>query len=143
MEPGTGNGAPRARSTDRPAGNGPTMSIPPASGATPDQTTAPATPGSPADATATVALNRVDLDQAGPDRTGTSGEADHTIPWFRQGTGPVPVPPPKVRHRWRKLIGRTLSKAWGDSLFGLSSQAAFWCALSTAPLLLALLGLIG
>ena len=38
---------------------------------------------------------------------------------------------------------RTLCKAWGDSLFGLSSQAAFWCALSTAPLLLALLGLIG
>ncbi len=38
---------------------------------------------------------------------------------------------------------RTLSKAWSDSLFGMSSQAAFWCALSTAPLLLALLGMIG
>ena len=48
-----------------------------------------------------------------------------------------------MRQRWRKIAKRTLSKAWGDSLFGMSSQAAFWCALSTAPLLLALLGLIG
>ncbi len=51
--------------------------------------------------------------------------------------------PPARRTRWRKVAGRTLSKAWGDSLFGLSSQAAFWCALSTAPILLALLGLVG
>ncbi len=70
-------------------------------------------------------------------------DAQQTIPWFRQGTGPLPIAPPRVRHRWRKVIGRTLSKAWGDSLFGMSSQAAFWCALSTAPLLLALLGLVG
>ena len=42
-----------------------------------------------------------------------------------------------------KVIGRTLGKAWSDSLFGMSSQAAFWCALSTAPLLLALLGMVG
>ena len=48
-----------------------------------------------------------------------------------------------MHHRWRKIAARTLSKAWDDSLFGMSSQAAFWCALSTAPLLLALLGLIG
>jgi len=66
-----------------------------------------------------------------------------TVPWHRNGTGPVAVPPPRVRHRWRKIALRTLSKAWGDSLFGMSSQAAFWCALSTAPLLLALLGMIG
>ncbi|QHC02342.1 YihY/virulence factor BrkB family protein [Epidermidibacterium keratini] len=43
----------------------------------------------------------------------------------------------------RKVLGRTLSKAWDDSLFGMSSQAAFWSALSTAPMLLALLGLVG
>ena len=43
----------------------------------------------------------------------------------------------------RRCPSGTLGKAWGDSLFGLSSQAAFWCALSTAPLLLALLGMIG
>ena len=48
-----------------------------------------------------------------------------------------------MRRRWRKVAGRTLSKGWNDSLFGMSSQAAFWCALSTAPLLLALLGLSG
>jgi membrane protein len=41
------------------------------------------------------------------------------------------------------VVLRTLAKAWGDSLFGMSSQAAFWSALSTAPLLLALLGLSG
>ncbi len=50
---------------------------------------------------------------------------------------------PARRRRWRRVAGRTLSKAWSDSLFGLSSQAAFWCALSTAPILLALLGLVG
>jgi membrane protein len=66
-----------------------------------------------------------------------------TIPWFRHGTGPIAQPAPAVRHKWRKIVGRTLSKAWADSLFGMSSQAAFWCALSTAPLLLALLGLVG
>ena len=41
------------------------------------------------------------------------------------------------------VLARTLDKAWGDSLFGLSSQAAFWSALSTPPLLLALLGMVG
>jgi membrane protein len=50
--------------------------------------------------------------------------------------------PPARHHRWRRVAGRTLSKAWGDSLFGLSSQAAFWSALSTAPILLAFLGLV-
>ncbi len=125
------------------------MISPPSSGAPPDPAPvsavpgAPAAPGSPADATATVALPRVDATPAQPDQSSPSDAAQHTIPWFRQGTGPVLVAPPKVRHRWRKVIGRTLSKAWGDSLFGLSSQAAFWCALSTAPLLLALLGLVG
>lgn len=66
-----------------------------------------------------------------------------TVPWYRHGTGPLPQPVAPVRHKWRKILGRTLSKAWADSLFGMSSQAAFWCALSTAPLLLALLGLVG
>lgn len=51
--------------------------------------------------------------------------------------------PPARRKRWRRVAGRTMGKAWGDSLFGLSAQAAFWCALSTAPILLALLGLVG
>lgn len=73
----------------------------------------------------------------------TDDEAAMTVPWHRNGTGPIPTAQGPVRHRWRKIVGRTLSKAWGDSLFGMSSQAAFWCALSTAPLLLALLGMTG
>ena len=66
-----------------------------------------------------------------------------TVPWHRASTGPVPTANGPVRHRWRKVAARTASKAWSDSLFGMSSQAAFWSALSTAPLLLALLGSVG
>ena len=67
-----------------------------------------------------------------------------THPWPHPASGPGPVPDGgPVHHRWRKIVGRTLSKAWADSLFGMSSQAAFWCAMSTAPFLLALLGLSG
>ena len=65
------------------------------------------------------------------------------MPWHRNGSGPDPGATGPVRRRPRKVIGRTLGKAWSDSLFGMSSQAAFWCAMSTAPLLLALLGLVG
>lgn len=146
MDPGPSNGNPLAGSVDRSTGNGPAVTIPPPSGPAlgPSGVAGgPAVPGSPADSMPTVALNRVGPDPAEPDRAGPIDEAQHTIPWFRQGTGPLPINPPKVRHRWRKVWGRTLSKAWADSLFGMSSQAAFWCALSTAPLLLALLGLIG
>jgi membrane protein len=78
----------------------------------------------------------------GPDEVASS-PAGTTMPWHPDGTGPVPTATGPVRRRWRKVAARTLGKAWGDSLFGLSSQAAFWCALSTAPLLLALLGLVG
>ncbi|WP_404947143.1 YihY/virulence factor BrkB family protein [Rhodococcus erythropolis] len=41
------------------------------------------------------------------------------------------------------MIGRTLSKAWDDSIFGKAATAAFWQTLSLAPLLLGLLGMIG
>lgn len=64
-----------------------------------------------------------------------------TVPWHSDDSGPIPTADGPVTHRWRKVAGRTLSKAWGDSLFGMSSQAAFWTAMSTAPFLLALLGL--
>lgn len=63
--------------------------------------------------------------------------------WHHPDRGPDPTADGPVRQKWRKVIGRTASKAWSDSLFGMSSQAAFWCALSTAPMLLALLGLLG
>ncbi|ARE34169.1 MULTISPECIES: YihY/virulence factor BrkB family protein [Rhodococcus] len=45
--------------------------------------------------------------------------------------------------RTGQLIGRTLSKAWDDSIFGKAATAAFWQTLSLAPLLLGLLGMIG
>ncbi|MFB9725141.1 YhjD/YihY/BrkB family envelope integrity protein [Haloechinothrix salitolerans] len=42
-----------------------------------------------------------------------------------------------------RLIGRTLSKAWRGNIFSESAEAAFWQALSLAPLMLGLLGLLG
>jgi len=69
-----------------------------------------------------------------------NGEMPGITAWHEFQSGEEP---PARHGRYRKVAGRTLSKAWGDSLFGLSSQAAFWCALSTAPMLLALLGLTG
>ncbi|MDQ3477485.1 MAG: YihY/virulence factor BrkB family protein [Actinomycetota bacterium] len=77
------------------------------------------------------------------DAAGTTPAARTTEPWHRHGGGPDPTADGPVVQRWRKVAGRTLSKAWDDSLFGISSQAAFWSAMSTAPLLLALLGLVG
>lgn len=108
------------------------------------------------DSDTTVALSRPNHGTAtSPTRalhTGATSPADNqTVPWHLLATGTVASSPvraaataePLVRRRWRKVAGRTLSKAWGDSLFGMSSQAAFWSALSTAPLLLALLGSVG
>lgn len=68
---------------------------------------------------------------------------DNRTRWHHPDRGPDPTAGGPVDKRWRKIAGRTLGKAWDDSLFGMSSQAAFWCALSTAPMLLALLGLLG
>ncbi|MBV8927739.1 MAG: YihY/virulence factor BrkB family protein [Mycobacteriaceae bacterium] len=50
----------------------------------------------------------------------------------------LPVKPSR-HHVWRVIV-RTLSKAWDDSIFSESAQAAFWQALSLPPLLLGLLG---
>ncbi len=79
----------------------------------------------------------------GPDPVRHLEPVEVTAPWHPDGSGPVPTMGGPVRHRWRRIIGRTLGKAWSDSLFGLSAQAAFWCAMSTAPFLLALLGVSG
>lgn len=66
-----------------------------------------------------------------------------TVAWPYSGTGPLPTMPSTQHRRPWRVLTRTLSKAWDDSLFRLAAEGAFWSALSTAPLLLALLGLIG
>ncbi|HVW42200.1 MAG TPA: YhjD/YihY/BrkB family envelope integrity protein, partial [Amycolatopsis sp.] len=43
----------------------------------------------------------------------------------------------------RRLLGRTLSKAWDGNIFSESAEAAFWQTLSLPPLLLGLLGCLG
>jgi membrane protein len=43
----------------------------------------------------------------------------------------------------RRVVVRTLVKAWDDNIFSLSAKAAFWQALSLPPLFLALLGSLG
>ncbi|PRZ33581.1 membrane protein [Antricoccus suffuscus] len=78
-----------------------------------------------------------------PDETGSVDTKDAAEFWREAGEQPERGADGRVHHRVRKVLLRTLSKTWDDSLFGMSSQAAFWCALSTAPLLLALLGLVG
>jgi membrane protein len=43
----------------------------------------------------------------------------------------------------RRLVVRTLSKAWDDGIFAMAAQAAYWQILSLPPLLLGLLGSMG
>jgi membrane protein len=42
-----------------------------------------------------------------------------------------------------QVLGRTVAKAWGDRILGLSAEAAFWQVLSVPPLLIGLLGSLG
>jgi membrane protein len=51
-----------------------------------------------------------------------------------------PLPTKPSKHEVRRVVLRTLSKAWDDSIFSESAQAAFWQVLSLPPLLLGLLG---
>ena len=113
---------------------------------TEDNTAEDDTAGDEAPGATDAGLRPVDPADGGhrqPPTTGATPAITDSVPWHLAGSGPVPTANGRVRKRWRKVVKRTLSKAWGDSLFGMSSQAAFWCALSTAPLLLALLGLVG
>ena len=54
-------------------------------------------------------------------------------------TGPAAAGPSPLR----RVVVRTLGKAWDDDIFSHSAQAAFWQALSLPPLFLALLGSLG
>jgi len=49
----------------------------------------------------------------------------------------------KPSHRIWHISKRTLSKAWDDSIFSESAEAGFWTCLSTPPLLLGILGILG
>ena len=49
------------------------------------------------------------------------------------------TPKPSRHHVWR-VLRRTLSKSWDDSIFAESAQAGFWSVLSLPPLLLGMLG---
>ena len=53
--------------------------------------------------------------------------------------GPAAEP---VRNRVRKLISRTLVRAWDDNIFSEAAAAAFWQTLSLPPLLLGLFGVL-
>ncbi|NGP08517.1 YihY/virulence factor BrkB family protein [Rhodococcus sp. 14C212] len=46
-------------------------------------------------------------------------------------------------HRGLRVIARTATKAWDDSIFSKAAAAAFWQTLSLPPLLLGLLGSLG
>jgi membrane protein len=61
-------------------------------------------------------------------------------------TQPIPAHPDPATAgpgKLRRVLTRTLSKAWDDDIFSHSAQAAFWQTLSLPPLFLALLGSIG
>src|ERR1700716_715251 len=49
---------------------------------------------------------------------------------------------PSRHHIWH-ISKRTLAKAWDDSIFSESAEAGFWTCLSTPPLLLGILGILG
>jgi len=53
-------------------------------------------------------------------------------------TAHTPLKPSK--HHIVRILKRTLAKAWDDSIFSESAQAAFWQVLSVPPLMLGLLG---
>jgi membrane protein len=53
-----------------------------------------------------------------------------------------PSDPPVRRRRGRKLVTRTLVRAWDDNIFSEAAAAAFWQTLSLPPLLLGLFGIL-
>lgn len=83
------------------------------------------------------------MDTEEPSRADTNGNADVAADAEVDVTPAAPRVKGRRRHRIRRIIGRTLGKAWDDSIFSMSAQAAFWQALSLPPLFLALLGAIG
>src|SRR5207253_9972670 len=61
-------------------------------------------------------------------------------------TGEAAASPVRGRMRRdtaRRLVGRTLGRAWNGDIFSESAAAAFWQTLSLPPLLLGLFGILG
>jgi membrane protein len=54
-----------------------------------------------------------------------------------------PDRPPERRGTARRLLGRTMGRAWSGDIFSESAAAAFWQTLSLPPLLLGLFGILG
>ena len=55
----------------------------------------------------------------------------------------APTSRPPVLRTIPRLLWRTITKSWDDSIFAMSAQAAFWQTLSLPPLLLGILGSLG
>lgn len=76
----------------------------------------------------------------GPEEVPPARDPD---PGASSGPSGSPEPAPRVRrHRGRKLVTRTLVRAWDDNIFSESAAAAFWQTLSLPPLLLGLFGIL-
>jgi membrane protein len=69
---------------------------------------------------------------AATDDVGTTGPARH-------GPGAAR----RLGRAVRRLLARTVTKAWDDDIFSESASAAFWQTLSLPPLLLGLFGVLG
>ena len=101
---------------------------------------------------------REDAPETAPQHSADVSEP-RTDPGLEPVTAPVPMPTPitagepkqtrtgslilRPRTPFWVLIWRTLKKAWGDRILGLSAEAGFWQLLSLPPLLLAVFGTIG
>ena len=74
-----------------------------------------------------------------PSRSAAMAEAERDTEPDKEPDEPVPPVRPR---RGRKLVTRTLVRAWDDNIFSEAAAAAFWQTLSLPPLLLGLFGIL-
>ncbi|MDQ1631012.1 MAG: rane protein [Frankiaceae bacterium] len=102
---------------------------------------------------------REDAPETAPQQASSDVSEARTDPGLEPVTAPEPMATPitagepkqtrtgslilRPRTPFWVLIWRTLKKAWGDRILGLSAEAGFWQLLSLPPLLLAVFGTIG
>jgi membrane protein len=86
-------------------------------------------------------------ERPGGGHPGTMAEARNqgtgTAPGTAGGPASSPVRVPVGRHAARRLLVRTMGRAWNGDIFSESAAAAFWQTLSLPPLLLGLFGILG